>query len=199
VASRIAKANNALLLAIIIVNGYIVAAPLLPALLFHLQNYDQKYKQLSLAIQPKSSPRTTRKKPQPNHLIIPNMLLDQPIYDGPVSQEYKILNEGIWRYSNGSSPDRGSNTVLIGHRFTYTDPRGVFYYLNRLGLGDSIGLWWNNKEYVYNVSAIHEVPSHDVAIENPSTKPELTLFTCTPLWLPRDRLVVTAGLETIND
>ena len=96
----------------------------------------------------------------------------------------------------GRTPDRGGNTVLIGHRFTYTTPRGVFYYLNKVKLNDEIGLWWNNKEYLYRVSGIKEVKPTDTAVENATTQPQLTLFTCTPLWLPKDRLVVVAQLET---
>lgn len=191
----LAKVNTGLLLLIILVNGYVVLAPLLPALIYGWQNHSGKRQQLSREIHP-AKPASSNAPSQPNHVVIPSMLLDQPIYDGPESQQYKILDKGIWRFSWGSTPDKGSNTVLIGHRFTYTNPRGVFYYLNKVKLGDEIGMWWNNKEYVYKVASISEVPPTDTAIEARSSNPELTIFTCTPLWLPKNRLVVVANLES---
>jgi len=68
--------------------------------------------------------------------------------------------------------------------------------LNKVKLGDEIDVIWNNKSYTYKVSSIDQVPPKYTAIENHSLNPELTLFTCTPLWLPKNRLVVVASLET---
>lgn len=113
-----------------------------------------------------------------------------------MAQQYKVLDKGIWRYPKGSTPDKGGNTVLIGHRFTYTNPRGVFYYLNKVAIGDEIGVFWNSKEYLYKVTTITVVDPHNTSIEDATSDARLTLFTCTPLWLPKDRLVVVAELET---
>jgi sortase A len=189
---RLAKINNVLLGLIVLIDGYIIIGPFLPAILFHAHGHVVQQR-LSQKIHDNKS--STASAPQANQLIVPSMQLDQPIYDGPSSQQYAILNKGIWRYANGSMPDKGGNTVLIGHRFTYTNPRGVFYFLNKVKMGDEIGVWWNNKQYLYKVADIHEVAPTDTAIENNTTQPELTLFTCTPLWLPKDRLVVVANLE----
>ncbi|MDP9129541.1 MAG: class E sortase, partial [Candidatus Binatota bacterium] len=118
------------------------------------------------------------------------------VLEGPTSQTYKILDKGIWRWPAGSTPDKGGNTVLIGHRFTYTNPFGVFYHLDKVRPGDEIGLLWNNKNYVYRVSGVKVVPPTDTSVQNATADPRLTLFTCAPLWLPHNRLVVTANLET---
>lgn len=198
----LARANNLLLALIIAINGYVIAAPMLPAAMFGWQSHHGSRQQLSRELQPltgtsgKPAPDTAAAN-QPNHVVIPSMLLDQPILEGPVAQTYKILDRGIWRWPRGSSPDRGGNTVLIGHRFTYTNPRGVFYYLNKVKLNDQIGVFWQHKEYLYKVVSVQQVTPDDTAIEANTTNPELTLFTCTPLWLPKDRLVVVADLEQI--
>lgn len=186
------KINNLLLALIIVVNGYIIAGPFLPNLLFHWQSHSGKQQQLQAKIHSPGTPAAA----QPNSVIIPSMLLDQPILEGTIANQYKTLNNGIWRWPRGSSPDKSGNTVLIGHRFTYTNPRGVFYFLNKVKMSDEIGVIWNNKSYTYRVTSINQVPPNDTAIENQSASPELTLFTCTPLWLPHDRLVVVANLET---
>jgi sortase (surface protein transpeptidase) len=40
------------------------------------------------------------------------------------------------------------------------------------------------------------VPPDQTQIEAPTTDARLTIFTCTPLWLPKDRLVVVAERVT---
>ncbi len=196
---KITRLNNLLFGLIILINAYIIAAPLLPALTFRFEDRGGNRQRLQAAVHPRqpvgknASPVAA---PQPNHLIIPAMLLDQPVREGTVARQYQVLNQGIWHWPRGSTPDKGGNTILIGHRFTYTNPRGVFYYLNKLQPGDEIGLVWNNKTYSYRVSRVAVVLPTDTAIEDNTASPELTLFTCTPLWLPKNRLVVVANLET---
>lgn len=188
---RLHKVNNVLLALILLVNACVIGAPLLPALLYNLHRHTGQQAKLTRQLHARPSASSPPVQQQ-NHIVIPAMLLDTPIYEGSVQNQYKILDQGIWRYPNGSTPDKGGNTVLIGHRFTYTNPKGIFYYLNKLKTGDEIGLWWSDKEYLYKVSTISVVPPTDTAIEKPSTIPQLTLFTCTPLWSPKDRLVVVA-------
>jgi sortase A len=125
------------------------------------------------------------------------MLLDQATLEGPVSNWFNILYRGIWRWPDGSTPDKGGNTIFLSHRFSYTGPRGAFYYLNKLQTGDSIGVVWNGKLYTYDVVSTQVVPPTDTAIENNTSDAQITLFTCTPLWHPVDRLVVVAKLKSV--
>jgi len=198
---KLSRVNNGLLVLIVLINGYIILAPFLPVATFWWENRGgTKQRQLTAAIHAPAEPKPAAKAakpvtPQPNHVIIPAMLLDQPILDGPVRDTYSILAKGIWRWPNGSTPDKGGNTILIGHRFTYTQPKGVLYYLNKVQIGNEIGVVWNNKSFTYKVTSINEVPPNDTAIEDNTTDARLTIFTCTPLWLPKDRLVVVAELE----
>ena len=195
---KLARINSGILALILVINGYIIVAPLIPAISFWWDNRGgNRQQQLTTEIHRKTKPQTapTQVAVQPNHVIIPVMLLDQPVLEGPVKNTYSILAKGIWHWPNSSTPDKGGNTVLIGHRFTYTQPKGVFYYLNKLQPGDEIGLFWNNKQYTYKVTSSSEVPPNDTAIEDNTPDARLTLFTCTPLWLPKDRLVVVAALE----
>lgn len=192
---KLQRINRALLVLIILVNTYIITAPFIPVVTFWWANRGgTQQAALSQQIhQPKSGNQTVTS--HPNSVIIPSMLLDQPIQDGPVRDTYKILANGIWRWPNGSTPDKGSNTTLIGHRFTYTQPKGVFYYLDKVKMNDEIGLWWDNKLYTYRVKDISEVPPTQTSIQDPTKDTRLTIFTCTPLWLPNNRLVVVAELE----
>jgi LPXTG-site transpeptidase (sortase) family protein len=188
------KINNILLVLIILINGYVIAGPFLPSLLFHWDSHNGKRQQLQAKLHSDETKHPAVMRP--NSVIIPSMLLDQPIYEGSVRNQYQTLNKGIWRWPASSTPDQGGNTVLIGHRFTYTNPRGVFYFLNKVKMGDEIGVIWANKSYIYRVARISQVSPHDTSIENNTPQPELTLFTCTPLWLPKNRLVIVADLES---
>jgi sortase A len=122
-------------------------------------------------------------------------MLNAPTLEGPKSDWFSLLQEGIWRWPTSSTPDKGGNTVLLAHRFSYTGPHGAFYYLDKLKVGDEIGVIWNGKTYTYAVISSKEVPPTDTAIQNNTNDARLTLFTCTPLWSPKNRLVVVARLE----
>lgn len=188
---KLSKLNNVLLALIILVNGYVIIAPLVPNLLYNIGNHSGQRQQLARHLHSAGSVPV----PQTNQLIVPAMLLQQTILEGPFSQQYATLDKGIWRWPKSSTPDKGGNTVLIGHRFTYTNPQGVFYHLDKVKTGDEIGLFWNGKKYLYKVISVTEVPPTDTQIEDQTTAARLTLFTCTPLWLPKNRLVVVASLE----
>ena len=183
------RANNILLGLIIAVNLYVIAAPLLPVLNFWWQNRDGT-KQVVL----QSKVNATQTGPEPNQLIIPSMLLDEKVHEAPISQTIPVLRKGVWRWPEGSTPDKGSNTIFIGHRFTYFNPRGVFYYLDKVKLNQTIGVVWNNKHYRYKVTNIKTVKPTQTSILNSTKDSRITIFTCTPLWLPKYRLVVTAQL-----
>lgn len=186
--SPLSKANNILLTLIILVNAYILVAPFLPEIIFWVKTQDHKE---STKLQ-KQIHASSPEKHQPNQVTIPSMLLDQPLHEG--SNTYAELEKGVWRWPASSTPDKGGNTVLIGHRFTYTTSQGVFYLLDKVKVGDEIGLRWNNKKYIYKVKDTRVVPATRTSILDQTAAPTLTLYTCTPLWWPKDRLVVTAAL-----
>jgi LPXTG-site transpeptidase (sortase) family protein len=183
--------NNLLFAAIIVVLGYVIAAPLLPLATYWIDSRTGTTLQ-NLRDQVTMPVAQVPNMPGGDRIVIPSMLLDQPVNEG---KDLSALRTGTWRRPGGSTPDKGGNTIIVGHRFTYTNPRGSFYFLNKVAVGNEIGVFWHGKRYVYKVNNIKTVAATDTSVENPSTKPELTLYTCTPLWLPKDRLVVTADLE----
>ena len=187
------RINQLLFALIIIINLYIFTAPFLPNITFWWESHHTNRHHSLLAQVHLSTPVATT---QPNHLIIPDMLLDANVLESTMPTIEDTLNKGIVHVPTTSTPDRGGNTVIIGHRFSYTAPKGIFYYLNKLQPGSEIGLTWNNKHYTYRVASTHEVPPTDIAVEAPTQDARLTLYTCTPLWNPVDRLVVVAELET---
>lgn len=194
---KLHSVNNVLFALIVVINLYVIAAPLVPQLTYWWDaHHTQRRQQLEQLIQ---KPRTAQHSVAvsgPNRIIIPAMMLNQATLEGPESDWFNILYRGIWRWPGGSTPDKGGNTTFLSHRFSYTGPKGAFYYLNKLQIGDDIGVVWDNKLYTYSVVSSTVVPSTDTAIEDNTTDAQITLFTCTPLWHPVDRLVVVAKLES---
>lgn len=184
---KLRSINTVLLIAIVIINGYIIALPFLPGVLFwaerHTGNEVASLQRKVVATTPAET------VPQDDRLVIPGMILDEPVHTGPTA---RTLRQGLWLRPQGSTPDKGSNTIIVGHRFTYTNPRGSFYHLDKVQLGDTIGLFWHGKKYTYTVREIKTVKASEISVEAPSETPRLTLYTCTPLWLPKDRLVIVA-------
>lgn len=187
------RANTGLLIAIVIITGYIMLAPVLPKITYWWQarhsNQAQQLQQKIAAEQPTSSGDHT---PKPNGLIIPKMLLDTPIVEGPKKNSATLLHQA-YRLPFSSTPDKGGNTVIASHRFSYTvGSHGTFYYLDKLSPGDEIGVRWNGAMRTYVVQSVRIVPPTEVSVQEQTKDDRLTLYTCTPIWNPVNRLVVVA-------
>lgn len=183
----LSKVNTLLLGVIIVVNSYIIIAPFVPALQLWYKERFAKQQQQQLSEQVDQD--NPIKYIGPNKLVIPQMFLDQPVLEGP---NIYTANKGIWRLPESSTPDKGGNTVLIGHRFLYSTKPAVFYSLDKLNTGDRVGLFWDNIQYIYEVSEVKVVSPSQTDIESATDDDRLTIYTCTPLWTSKNRLVVIA-------
>jgi sortase A len=192
---KLSRVNTALLIAIIFINGYIVISPAVPGIVFWFQKKNTaQVNKLKEQIR-QESPSTPQDHPEEtvqNKLVIPSILLDEPVYEGTT---LATLHKGLWHRPHTGSPGQNNNTVIVGHRFTYSNPRGTFYHLDQVHQGDIIGITWDQIKYLYKVKETKVVHANEMSVEAPTDSPQLTIYTCTPLWLPKDRLVVIAGLE----
>lgn len=177
--------NSILLGLIIFINCYVIIAPLLPGLQYWYKNRFSKQQQQDLNKQVKGDPEYSG----PNKLVLPQIFVDHPVLEG---ESIYTANKGIWRLPWTSAPDKGGNTVLVGHRFLYGRDPAVFYSLDKMKVDDELALYWNNQRYVYKVSEVKTVNPWDKSVEAPAGDDRLTLYTCTPLWNGRNRLVVIA-------
>lgn len=129
--------------------------------------------------------------PKDNRIVIPSALVDQPIVEG--SGLWLIDEGGTWRKNlHVASPKEDGNTVIVGHRFTYKNPEGAFYNLDRVKLGDKLAVYWEGEELLYEVKEIKTVPETAIEVEYNTLDRTLTLYTCTPLVSAENRLVVIA-------
>ncbi len=182
------KRINWLLLTVILVsNGYVLLAPLWPQATFAVQTHITK----PVKVDPSSNDSLAKLDRSSNHLVIPSLQLNDKIFDG--TSPYTV-NLGIWRRPLTSTPDKGSNTVLVGHRFTYDGP-SIFYHLDKVKVGEQVVVVWDHKLYVYKVADKRDVEPTDVGVEGATNDKRLTIYTCDPMWSTRYRLVITAILE----
>lgn len=124
-----------------------------------------------------------------NRIIIPKIGVDMKIVEG--TNEKTALNLGAWRLPYTSSPDLGGNTVITAHRYKYRPPsKETFYLLDKLAVSDTFTVNWQGLEYNYQVAETKVVNPTDIYVLNPTSNPQVTLITCTPLFTTKQRLVV---------
>ncbi len=195
ITSRLRKINNLLSIVAIALGLYIAGEPFLPQILYLIRDRSPA------AIAPYGSlaGQNGNNDPQPipdeNRLVIPSISLNQPVKEG--DNIWVIHDGGTWRLPQASTPDKKSNTVIVGHRY-YASESSTFYNLDKVKTGEEMAVYWDKKEYIYRVREIKVVPPTAVEVEAPSDKPILTLYTCHPIWTSRNRLVVISDLVSID-
>ena len=193
--SRLTNVNRLLIVLIVLINGYILVLPVLPQIDFwHRQQQAKALAGLPYKTVLTHDNKTRASIPTDNRLVIPALAINEHIYTG---ESPYLVNKGVWSKPNASTPPQGSNTVLVAHRFTYSG-KSIFYYLNKLNPGDKVVVYWQGKEYDYTIKSSSVVPATQVSVEDPTKQAELTLYTCTPLWHPVDRLVYVATRDAVK-
>lgn len=129
--------------------------------------------------------------PITGRLVIPSLQLDLQVGYG-VDEE--ALKQGPGFYPQSGYPSTG-NVSIAGHRNAYGSP---FWHLNELNPGDTIELYYNNEHYLYSIDSVYVTHSRDWSVVEPTTRPAITLTTCTPLYPvdgQYDRLIVRGYLQ----
>lgn len=136
-------------------------------------------------------------------LVIPKINVDVPVaYDigNDYNSQMDAMAKGLAHFAipgASSHPGEVGNTVLSGHSsndlFDKGDYKFIFAQLDKLEVGDTVYANYHSKRYTYVVTKKDVVKPTDVsALVYPTTKPILTLITCTPLGTSQNRLLVTA-------
>ncbi|MBW3568617.1 class E sortase [Candidatus Parcubacteria bacterium] len=180
---KLKKINAVLLVLIILINGYVILVPFWPNVEYTFETKITQPVKAEFADIDRSS----------NRLIIPKLQLEEKILE---NRDASVLDDGIWRRPNASTPDKESNTVIVGHRFTYNS-KPPFYHLDKLSVNDQIIVVYDAKLYIYKVSQRRITHPNDQTVEAASQQPRLTVYTCDPLWTAENRLVYTSDLERV--
>lgn len=142
-------------------------------------------------------------------LIIPKINVDVPVvYDTTPDQasQLKAMESGVAYFGipgANSKPGQVGNTVLSGHSSNDVIDSGnykfIFARLDKLAKGDLVFVNYEGKRYTYSVTKTEVVKPTEVSkLVYPTTKPILTLITCTPLGTALNRLLVTAEQVSPN-
>ncbi|MCK5510419.1 class D sortase [Candidatus Parcubacteria bacterium] len=179
---------------------YLILLPFLPMIKYNI-HFNEKIAEKAKDVEVvKEELRVIRKSLplseysiSPNRVIIKKIGVNAPIVES-ASAEYG-LSQGAWHVPKTSSPGRGGNTVITGHRFKYLPPNNLTFYLfHKLEIGDIVSIIWKEKDYFYRVKEIKIVPDTDLSILKPTKNPTLTMFTCHPIYSTEKRLVVVSEL-----
>lgn len=165
-----------------VVGLYLIIVPLLPIANYKLKPTPQL-----------TSAENNEVIPKENRLILPSAKVDTEVVEG---SDISVINNGnVWRRPATSNNPENGNMVIVGHNYTYRDPTPPLYGLNDSKVGDELLLYWQGKGYNYKIVSKKIVSPSAVEIENPTDKPTLTIYTCYPLFIANQRLVVQAELQ----
>lgn len=150
-------------------------------------------------LQPEARGATTTTSTQPEQplawLTVPRLgLTSVPIYDRGVSASHQMLIAGgyaITHYQYSGALGSSSNAVLYGHDDI---EGGVFGGLSKLRPGDQVQL--RRPDGTVLTYRVRDNPAYvspnAVNILDATAAPQLTLFSCYPLWVDTQRVVVVA-------
>ena len=128
--------------------------------------------------------------PKKNSLYIPKLDVLTLVTEGEYEDEKKYTQ--AWRRTHTSSPEKGGNTVIVGHRYRDNTPDYPLYDIDQISTDDEIVVYWDEKKYTYIVYNTLEVHETAIEIEDDTDESLLTLYACD--WTGKRRLVVQAKL-----
>jgi sortase A len=114
--------------------------------------------------------------------------------DAPVVQGdgWEQLKKGVGQHLGTPNPGQNGNLVLSAHNDVYGE---FFRRLDELQAGDTIEVFTNLNEYTYVVSGSEIVAPTQVDVLAQTDTPTLTLISCYPYLVDRQRIVVRAELN----
>jgi sortase A len=104
---------------------------------------------------------------------------------------WEQLKKGVGQHIGSPDPGRKGNIVLSAHNDIYGE---LFRYLDRLKPGDEVSLSTATQKYLFRVTGTQLVEPTDVSVMAPTDRPTLTLISCYPYLIDKQRIVVSAEL-----
>lgn len=181
--------NNILSVVVAVLALYIVLVPYLPDIGWWI-SHNTPLKTGGTVVVPSALSENKDSRPKVDKILIPAINLNKQLYSGPTLRD---LHYGPWLMPKVGKPDTSGNTVIAGHRFTYSGP-DVFYHLDKIKPGDKITIYWQGERYDWEVTQTKVVPATEVSVQQNTVDKRLTLITCTPILTAKDRLIVIAKL-----
>ena len=120
---------------------------------------------------------------------IPAINVDAPVVQG---DGWEQLKKGVAQHIGSADPGQEGNVVLSAHNDVYGE---IFRYLDRLSPGDQVILYTQQRQYTYIVDRTVLVEPTAVEVMASTGSPTVTLISCYPYLVDKQRIVVFARLQ----
>jgi sortase A len=120
---------------------------------------------------------------------IPALDIDAPVVQG---DGWEQLKKGVGQNIGSANPGQTGNVVLSAHNDVYGE---LFRYLDKLAPGDQVILYTQQRQYVYVVDRTSIVEPTAVEVMASTGNPTVTLISCYPYLVNKQRIVVFARLQ----
>jgi len=136
-----------------------------------------------------SVPVPTQGPEQARRIQIPALAVDAPIVQG---DGWEQLKKGVGQHIGSADPGEKNNMVLSAHNDVFGE---IFRDLNKLKTGDQVILYTSQHAYTYVVTGSQIVEPNQVDVMGPTPDAVVTLISCFPYMVDKQRIVVTARLQ----
>jgi sortase A len=131
--------------------------------------------------------------PAPDQAIriqIPAIKIDAPVVQG---DGWEQLKKGVAQNVNSVNPGQNGNVILSAHNDVYGE---LFRFLDKMQPGDQVILYTQQRQYVYVVDRTAIVEPTAVEVMASTGSPTVTLISCYPYLVDKQRIVVFARLQS---
>jgi sortase A len=134
-------------------------------------------------------PIPTSAPDQAVRIQIPALNIDAPVVQG---DGWEQLKKGVGQYIGSADPGQDGNVVFSAHNDVYGE---LFRYLDRLAPGDQVIIYTQQRQYIYIVDRTVLVEPTAVEVMASTGSPTVTLVSCYPYLVDKQRIVVFARLQ----
>ena len=135
-------------------------------------------------------PLPTAAPDQAIRIQIPTIKIDAPVVQG---DGWEQLKKGVGQSVGSVNPGQTGNIILSAHNDVYGE---LFRYLDKLAPGDQVVLYTQQRQYTYIVDRTAVVEPTAVEVMASTGSPTVTLISCYPYLVDKQRIVVFARLQS---
>jgi len=135
-------------------------------------------------------PIPTAAPDQAIRIQIPAINIDAPVVQG---DGWEQLKKGVGQNVGSANPGQNGNMILSAHNDVYGE---LFRNLDKLTPGDQVVLYTQQRQYVYVVDRTAVVEPTAVEVMASTGSPTVTLISCYPYLVDKQRIVVFARLQS---
>lgn len=134
-------------------------------------------------------PLPTPSPEQAVRIQVPAIHVDAPIVQG---DGWEQLKKGVGQHIGTPNPGQPGNLVLSAHNDVFGE---IFRDLDQLKEGDPVIVYTNLRTYTYLIRQKQIVAPTQTDVMAPTQEPVVTLVSCYPYMVDKQRIVITAFLQ----